>query len=229
VRPSLFKSHGFAVQDSHLQTRVDTAAPVWVFVVLVTLTALTTLFFRSCKIPVKEMAPLLFDSRAMDRTLRNNNLNKRIRLVPMGLLMLAGLTLPVHQTAMAASGLGGYLLLTAAVAALYLLRNGLLRLLAGVFDNNASVDAYITSNYLYHLALITLLLPLLLLQTYLPAGREAVLYIMGGVVILEWIARLFRGLKLFLSQSSGAYVYLFYYLCIVELTPILVLLKWIIE
>ena len=229
LRPSLFTGHGFAVQHDNLVARPDTAVPVWVFGLLLALVVLTTLYYRACKLRFSTLMPLLFDSRAMDRTLRNNNLNSRYQFVPMGLLMLSCLLLPVHQTALVKTGLGGYLLLVAAVAALYLLRNGLLRLLAVTFDNSSAVDAYITSNYLYHLALATLALPLLFLLTYLPGGGSTVLYLLAGVVLLELVMRLFRGLKIFLTQSSGPYVYLFYYLCIVEVTPILVLIKWIIE
>ena len=228
-RPSLFQEHAFSTQHDGLQARVDTSAPVWVFGVLVALVALTTLFYRNAKLHFKGLVPLLFDSRAMDRTLRNNNLNSRFRFIPMGLLMLAGLMLAVHQTALATTGFGGYLLMVATVAALYLLRNGLMKLLAGVFDNGAAVDAYITSNYLYHLTLATLLLPLLFLLAYLPKGGTVVLYVLVAVVALEMIIRLYRGLKLFLTQSSGPYIYLFYYLCIVEMTPFLVLIKWIVK
>ena len=165
----------------------------------------------------------------MERTLRNNKFNSRSRFLPMGLLMLAGLMLIVHQMALAKTGIGGYLLLVAITAVLYLLRNALLRLLAVVFDNNSAIDSYITSNYFYHLALATLLLPLLFLINYLPAGKEVALYVLEAVVAVELIMRLLRGVKLFLTQSSGPYIYLFYYLCIVEMTPILVLIKWIIE
>ncbi|MBQ8703140.1 MAG: DUF4271 domain-containing protein [Bacteroidales bacterium] len=229
VRPSLFREHSLDIRHEELQPRADVAAPVWVFGVLVALLALMTLYYRTCKLRFRTLLPLLFDSRAMDRTLRNNNLNSRIRFVPMGLLMLSCLMLAVHQTALAKTGFGCYLLLVAAVSGLYLLRNGLLRLLALIFDNRTAVDTYITSNYLYHLTLASLALPLLFLLAYLPAGQPVVLTVLEGVVVLEMIMRLFRGMKLFLTQSSGPYVYLFYYLCIVELAPFLVLIKWIIE
>ena len=229
VRPSLFKEHALAVQHDGLQTRTDTMAPAWVFGVLVTLLVLLTVYYRTTKLHFKSLVPLLFDSRAMDRTLRNNNLNSRIRFVPMGVLMLACLAVALQQTAFAKTGIGGYLLLLAGAEALYLLRNGLLRLLAMVFDNNSAIDLYITSNYLYHLALATLALPILFLVTYAPFGQTVALTILEVVVVLELIIRLFRGMKLFLTQSSGPYVFLFYYLCIVEIAPILVLIKWIIE
>ena len=229
VRPSLFKEHALAAQHDGLVTRSEMSTPVWVFGLLLALVALLTFYYRTCKLRLKDIGTVLVDSRAMDRTLRNNNLNNRFRFLPMGLLMLACVMLPVHQMALAKTGFGGYVLLVAAVATLYLLRNGLLRLLAIIFDNGTAVDSYITSNYFYHLALATLTLPLLLPLAYMPFGKNVLLYLLAGVLAVELAMRLFRGLKLFLTQSSGPYIYLFYYLCIVEVTPILVLIKWIIE
>lgn len=228
-RLSFFAEHAFVPHHSSLMARTDLSTPVWVFVVLVALVTLMILYYRNRKLRFKDLLPLLFDSRAMDRTLRNNNFNSRFRFIPMGLLMLAVVLLPVHQIALARNGIGGYFLLVAAVIVLYLLRNGLIRLLAVVFDNGVAMESYITSNYFYHLALATLALPLVFLQTYLPQGGDVVLYILAGVTLLELILRLFRGMKLFLTQSSGPYIYLFYYLCIVEMAPILVLVKWFIE
>ena len=64
---------------------------------------------------------------------------------------------------------------------------------------------------------------------YLPWGNGVVLDILAGLIVVEFIVRLFRGMKLFLTQSSNAHFYLFYYLCIVEFIPILVLIKQIIN
>ena len=229
VRPSLFQGHMLAPQHDVLAARTDASAPVWVFGLLVALVALTTLYYHRCKLNLKTLALLLFDSRAMDRTLRNNNLNSRVSFIPMGLLMLACLMLPVQQMALAKNGISGYILLLLGMTVLYLLRNGLLRLLAVTFDNGAAVETYITSNYMYHMMLATLALPLVFLLVYLPYGRDVVLYVLAALLVLEFAIRLFRGLKLFLTQSSGPYIYLFYYLCIVEIAPILLLVKWLIE
>lgn len=229
TRQSMFAGHGFPYRNETLHARTDTSAPLWIFGVLVLLVLLTTLYYRSHKLTLKNLLASLVDTRAMDRTLRESNLSSRIRYVAMGLLAVASLMLPVHMMALAKTGIGGYLLLTAGVAVAYLLRNGLMRLLAVVFDNRAAVDSYIVSNYMYHLALATVVLPLLFPLCYFPSGTEVLLYIVAGIVILEFLMRLFRGMKLFLTHSSGPYVYLFYYLCIVEIVPILVLMKWIIE
>ena len=229
VRPSLFTGHELSVTHDTIQPRTDTTTPLWPFGILLALALLTTLYYRIRKLKFTNLMASLVDSRAMDRTLRESNLTSRIRYVSIGLLTVASLMMAVHQTAMAKTGIVGYLVMTAAVTAAYLLRNGLLRLLAVIFDNRAAIDSYTISNYLYHLALTTIILPLLLPLCYLPVGKDVLLYLLAGVVAVEFLMRLVRGMKLFLTQSSGPYIYLFYYLCIVEIVPILALLKWIIE
>ena len=227
TRTSLFTGHTLAPSHPATEPRNYQGAPIWVFVLLLTLVTLVTIYLRQHKIRYSELLHSLFDSRAMDRMLRNTNLLRPMQLVPIGILTTATLMLPVHLMALERTDIVGYLLLTVAVAAAYLLRNGLMHLLAVIFDDESAVNFYITGNYLYHLTLTTLCLPLTLLLVYLPFGSTVMLYILLGVVILEFVFRLFRGLKVFLTQSTNAHFYLFYYLCIVELAPILVLIKWI--
>ena len=229
VRPSLFAGHSLAVGHDSLATRPDAATPMWVFPLLLLLVTLVTLYHRLNKLRFGTLLSALVDSRAMDRMLRNNNLTRTVQLIPAGLLMVATLALPVHQLAMARTGFVGYLLLTLAVTGAYLLRNGLLRLFGTIFDDEGTVGFYITSTYLYHLTLATLAMPLLFPLFYLPFGRSTLYYILLALVVIGFVVRLFRGLKLFLTQSSGSQFYLFYYLCIVELAPILVLIKLIVE
>lgn len=228
-RPSLFAGHSLVPQGRVLAPRTDTATPPWVFPVLLALVAVVTLFYRLRKLRLHDLLTALVDSHAMDRLQRNNSLLHTSQLVPMGLLMLGSLALPVHQMAMAKTGFIGYVLLTATLAAAYLLRNGLMRLLGNVFENEGPVGTYITSNYLYHFVLASVILPVLFLLLYLPYGTTALLYVLGGLLALEILARLIRGLQLFLTHSSGPRFYLFYYLCLVEIAPFLVLINWITE
>ena len=226
TRVSLFVGHALSTQHAGLIERGAAGVPVWVFVVMLALVSLTTLYFRQRKLRLRDLLVSLFDIRLMDRMLRNSNMVRTVALVPAGLLVTACLAVPVHQLAMNKTGIIGYLLLTAALMALYLVRNGIVKLLATVFDDQHAVSMYITSNYLYHLVLTILILPLLFLQTYLPHGGEVVLWIMAGIVVLEFLIRVIRGMNIILTYSSCSHFYLFYYLCTVEIVPILVLVKW---
>ncbi|MBR4774030.1 MAG: DUF4271 domain-containing protein [Bacteroidales bacterium] len=227
-RPSLFREHTLVPHDTHLLVRPDKSSPSWTFVLLVFLAGLLCLYYRVHKITIGHLLHSIVDSRAMDRMLRGNNMTRTVQMVPMGLLLIASLALPVAYFTDRLP-FASYLTLSAVAMLAYLLRNLLLRILGTIFDDNAAVTTYITNNYLYHLVLASVTIPLLFLFFYLPWSNEVVLDILAGLIGLEFVMRLFRGMKLFLTQSSNAHFYLFYYLCIVEIVPILVLIKQIID
>lgn len=225
---SIFQRHTLQVQHQSPLVRPDNSEPVWIFVSLLLLTGLITLYFRLRKIKLTDLLKALVDRRAMDRIVRDHNLNRTVTMLPMGLLLVATLCLPVHKLVMSQTGYWGYLLLTVAGGLLYLLRNGIMRLLGNTFENRQGVALYITSNYLFHLLEAMSVLVLLFPFFYLPGAQTTFSSVLAIFVIIAFATRFFRGMKVFLTHINGSSFYLFYYLCIVELIPILVLIKWII-
>lgn len=228
-RQSLFTHHGMTVQHEQPIVRRNDAVPAWMFVVLMVLTVLLFVYYKARKISIGELLKSTIDSHAADRLVRSCNMVRVSTLIPAGLLTVAILGVAVFQAAMMHTGPGGYLLLAGGIAVAYLLRNALVRLLGNVFDSKDNVTAYITSNYLYHLVLATVVLPLLFLQVYMPWGNMAVIYVIIALTVLVFVMRLARGIKIFLTNSKGSSFYLFYYLCTVEIVPFLVLIKWLID
>ena len=229
LHKSLFTHHGLPVRHDQMTQRADAAVPAWMFVLLLVLTALVFLYYKVRKIKFLDLLKSTLDRRVMDRLVRDCNLMRSSQLVPVGLLLAATMGLAIYVSAMSHMGLLYYLMTVVVLAVAYLLRNGVLRLIANVFDNRDAVAAYITSNYLFHLVLTTALVPLLLLLVYMPWGTEAVQYVLFGMVALLFAVRMSRGVNLFFTLSKSFNFYLFYYLCTVEFVPILVLLKLIIE
>lgn len=226
-RKSMFTHHNMPVQHSELIVRNEPAQPAWLFVILILITALLCIYMRAHKIGLKELGQSLLDSRAMDRNLRNNNLTHNAMLSPMGLLVTAAISVAVHTTAMAHTGLVGYLLLWLGLTGAYMTRNGIIYLLGNLFDNRAGANIYVANNYLFHLALSIAVVPMLFPMVYAPWGG-GMIYAIAGVTAVEFIMRFYNGMKLFLTQSKDFYFHLFYYLCTVELIPILVLIKFIV-
>ena len=229
MRESLFTHHGMAVQHEQPVARHTDAVPAWTFVLLMLLTVLTFVYFTTRKIKLSELLKSTIDLHATERLVRSCNLGRIAMLLPAGLLMTSTMAMAVFTAAMTHTGLPGYLMLTAGISMAYLLRNIVMRLLGNVFNSKDTVSWYITNNYLYHLVLSTIMLPLLFLIVYLPWGNMVVLYIGIGIAILTFLARVARGTKIFLTISKNSSFYLFYYLCTVEIVPILVLIKLLIE
>lgn len=228
-RTSLFQRHSLQVKHTELAARQDTAEPAWTFVALILLTGLICLYYKLRKIKGAALVKSLFNRRAMDRTVRDCNMNRNILMLPMGLLLVTVVCMPIHRMAMASSGVAGYLLLAVGVSLLYMLRNGIIRLLGNTFENRQGVALYLTNNYLYNLAEATVLVVLLFPFYYLPGAQETMLYVLGGVAAAGFVMRFGRGVKVFLTLKNRSSFYLFYYLCTVEIVPILVLIKLLLE
>lgn len=223
---SLFNGHSLKVQHDGLTARPSGVAPVWLFLMLMMLGGLHFLYFQVRKVNLWTLGKALFSRRSMDYMVRDSNL-KVERLVPIGLLMAATMSALVWicWSPKTSYGVWEWLGTGAVLAVAYLLRNGVYRMLGNVFEGKNAVNLYITSNYCYHLALSTLMIPLLLLEVYLPWGKEAVAWVAIGLIALCFLLRFVRGINLFLTFSRNVSLYLFYYLCTIELAPVIVIVR----
>ena len=205
-RKSLFQRHSLQVQHTDSLVRPDTAEPAWIFVTLILLTALICLYGK-----LRKIRPLTL-----------------LIMLPMGLLLVAAVCMPIHRMALQHTGVGGYLLLSLGVSLLYMLRNGIFRLLGNTFENKHGVALYMTNNYFYNLMEATVTTILLYPFFYLPGAQATMLIVIGAFLAFAFVIRFVRGVKVFLTLKNSSCFYLFYYLCIVEITPILVVIKWFI-
>lgn len=228
IHTSLFKGHSLQAQNGKVIERPDNNEPAWIFTSLLLLTGLICLYFHLRKIKLTTLLKALVDRRAMDRLVRDCNLNRAMMMLPMGLLMVAAISLPIHRMALEKTNFWGYLLLAIGLGLLYLLRNAILRLLGNSFENRQGVALYITNNYLFHLTEALVVTALLFPFFYLPGAQTTLFSIIAGFVLIAFTVRLIRGMKVFLTLPNSSSFYLFYYLCIVEMVPILALIKWII-
>ena len=112
---SVIAPHEFPVMHEGLQSRPDNITPVWIFVFLLFYAALMCVIFRLRNIKWGLLLKSAIDLRAMDRLVRDCNLNRTITMLPMGLLLVAELCLPVHQAQLSQNGILGYLGLFVAV------------------------------------------------------------------------------------------------------------------
>ena len=108
-----------------------------------------------------------------------------------------------------------------------------LPLLRGVSEasrawNALGVALYMTNNYFYNLMEATVTTILLYPFFYLPGAQATMLIVIGAFLAFAFVIRFVRGVKVFLTLKNSSCFYLFYYLCIVEITPILVVIKWFI-
>ena len=226
-RQTMFVGHKLVPSHHALQERSDYSVPSWFFAAIVLLCASLCIYYRIHKLKVSELAKTLFDSHAATRAIRGNL--QGTALLPIALILCASATLALGHIVPQLSDPLTCLLIALGLSVGYLLRNALLRAVAAVFDRKDAMQTYINGNYVYHLLLATAITPLLFILVYLPGAANVTATVMGGLAALTFILRFFRGANLFLTLTKGFNLFLFYYLCTVELIPILVALKWIIS
>ncbi len=225
-RQSMFTDHLLQVDHTTLQPRENRSAPTWVFFILLLIVGLQCLYFRIRKLRMLNLLKAAGDIRALDRLKRDSNLNFNYLWLPMGMLMVSPIVLLSQSMLLPDTGLLVNLAITAAAVLFYILRNRLFRFLGNIFDNKQGVSLYIASNYVYHQLEGIFVVVMLFLFFYLPGAKMVMLYIILVFLIFAFLIRFVRGMKVFLTHPNGSNFYLFYYLCIVEIAPVLVVIKW---
>lgn len=233
---SLFKGHSLQVKDSEPQPHESGLTPPWVFGVLVVLTVCLLVYFKTHGLTVSNVLASTFNHRTMDRTLRENNLNHMSVLAPISIMWGAVVALIACYLADGVEPrflpdmsswqfMVIYLALTLSLTAVYHFRNTLFRLIGYTFDEGDAAISYITSSYFFVLLETTFAVPLVMVLYYGKSLGLVPLIAVAILFVIMFALRFLRGIKLFLTQSKSAYLHLFYYLCIVEFVPIMVLLK----
>ena len=230
LHKSLFTHHLLPVKNSHEITIQHHGSPGWLFIFIALSIGLICLFLRHKQLSLVELLHSAIDSRAMDRMLRDANLTHAtdqaiiapLMLIPISLIgyhafipHISNVWLDILQ----------YLLLVVVCCAIYFTRNGILRFIGNAFENRESVHIYLSSNYIYHLLYGIVATAFAFFIFYTDYAGQTFLYILYGIIALLFAIRFLRGMQLILTYSKTPKLYLFYYLCILEIVPIIVLIK----
>ncbi|MBP5516585.1 MAG: DUF4271 domain-containing protein [Bacteroidales bacterium] len=207
----------------------------WIFGALIILLALISLYLNNQKFKIKDIFMSLFDMRALDRVFRENNLRPR-SLMPMTGIYLASLSILAVYTlqhneslSFATKDWTTCLTILGALIVYIFVKNYLIRFFCTLFDDNNASFLYISNSYLFYFVGGLVTIPVLLLLFYSPIASSTIFNILLIFIATTFILRIIRGMQLILTNSKSSKLYLFYYLCIFEIVPILVVLKTIIS
>ena len=230
-RESLFAGNPHSKGYPRPSLRQSDGNADWIFITIVILITLVSVYINSQKFKLKDVFQSLFDIRVLERVSRESNI-RAISLLPMVGIYFASIAMVTLKTVQAygftvlpVSSLIFFLLTFAVLVAYILLKNGLIRLLGNIFEDRPAVALYISSNNLFYFIGGLISTPMLLVLFYLTPEQETVLRIAFAIIAIILIIRLFRGMQLILTNSKVSKLYLFYYLCIFEIAPILVMAK----
>lgn len=234
VRKSIFTHSQLEVKHNHEIAIQHAGTSGWFFGFIALSILLICLFFRHKQISMTNLLQSAIDHRAMDRMLRDTNLTHSQDLVPIALIMLIPMTLVGFYNFFAHGNniwldILHYLSLLLSSYLIYFARNGIFRFFGNAFNNQESIHLYISSNYIYHLLYAIAATALSFFIFYTDTMGETFFYILAGLIGVLFIIRLIRGLQLILTFSKTPKFYLFYYLCILEIVPIIIIITTVIS
>ena len=231
VRQSMFAESIHHDSEVRTELHVTQGHSDWTFALIVLLLTIMSLYLNSRKFRLKDIFMSLFDMRVMDRIARESNTKPR-SMLPMVGIYLACITLIatemsrhwIHPSA-SISAIGLYLVVFGALSLFITLKNGLIHLLGNIFEDKTSTTLYVTNSHLFHFVGAVTLTPLSLLILYGNSLSKTATTVAVIITCTIFLIRLLRGFQLILTNSKTSKLYLFYYLCILELVPILVAVK----
>lgn len=234
-RSSMFATNTHSKAYPLPSQRPATVSNDWVFATIILLLALVSIYLNNQKFKLKDIFLSLFDTRILERVFRESNI-RTVSLLPMVGIYLASLAMVILRTTQTFGNLhiqlSPHLFFIATLLALIafiLLKNGMIRLLGDIFEDRLSTALYISSNNLFYFVGGLVATPLLLVLFYFAPAQKAILEATIILIAILFIIRLIRGLQLILTNSKTSKLYLFYYLCISEIVPILVMAKIILD
>ncbi|MCB9446754.1 MAG: DUF4271 domain-containing protein [Flavobacteriales bacterium] len=123
-------------------------------------------------------------------------------------------------------GFRGFIQILSILAAVYVLKLAVIRLIGWVFDIRQASQDYAFNVFLWQKGIGVLLLPLVVLMAYLPLKNYNLLVYIGlSIVLILWVVRVFRGYQVAGSVFGFSRFHLILYLCTLEILPLIVGLR----
>ena len=232
-RESLFTGHALRPAYGGVGERYSDAASDWTFIVLVIIVALASLYLNRRKMRIRDVLAAAYTSRRLERLERESGVKSLWGMLTMSLLYVMEVSLAVVHVCRQAdielfvsSDFVSYLLLVVLLSFFVLLRTGLTKMLGATYDCEEKAMLYLYNSCVHHLLGALALMPIVSLMLYGGNGvgeamRVAALSVVGAVGLLRFV----RGVHLIFTGASNRSLYLFYYLCIFEIVPPLLLLR----
>lgn len=230
IRKSLFTHHELGVVTSHEINIQHQNVSGWFFGAIALSIFLICLFLHQKQIKIVDLIKSALDHRALDRMLRETNLTHSLDLTPIGFITMIPVSLvgyyaylPHHDYVYI--DILRYLLMFLICCAVYFARNGVIRLIGNAFNNPESVNVYVSNNYIFHLIYAIVTTSLAFFVCYTGNMGTTFLYILLSILGILLLIRITRGMLIILTLSKSSKLYLFYYLCTLEIVPILIVAK----
>jgi hypothetical protein len=228
--PSPFRTHQLQAR-SHGPAMHAPEHPDWMFAILLSgfiLIAWTLVFSYKRLITVISAT---FSKRHLSQLTREGNLLRERITISLSAVYLVAISLMIYQMNVfyfkwndpVMNGFRLYLLITLLVVLFWALKLFAMNLLSIVFRTHQSNHEYLLNIMLFSTLSSLILLPLLVLSVYL--NSRIILDISLITISLIFIVRFVKGMMIGVQLTRFSYLFLFVYLCALELLPLVFILK----
>jgi len=230
---SLFTSHALQV-TTFKPSENQKSQPDWIFGILLLGFILLTWssFFYFNRLKQIFLAPL--SKRFLNQLIRDGNLFKERISIALAMIYVLGFSLLFYLANQVIlkiplaniRSVFVYLMIMGSLVTFWLIKTGLIRLLGIIFKTSSTTRDYLLNMLIFNIVTGILLLPALVCTTYLKSN--ILLYITIIIWAILVIFRFLKGFYIGLSLTKFSYLFLFVYLCTLEIMPLMILIKFLV-
>ncbi len=232
--PSVFGSHQLQVRDQ-VRPQLVHRQPDWMLAILLfcfIILAWVQVFFHK---RMRQIFRAPFSQRFINQLMRDGNLFQERIAVALTAVYILSLSLflytfneQVLKTYIhGISGLPLFALIIAACILLPVLKTGVIQFLGIIFRTRETTAHYMLNMLIINLITGPVLLTGLVFIIYLEYAW--LLYLVLAILGFLFLLRFLRGLMVGLTLTKFSYLFLFVYLCTLEILPLLILAKLVID
>ncbi|MEI6455584.1 MAG: DUF4271 domain-containing protein [bacterium] len=227
---SIFTSHTLhpgkfrVIENHHSQ-------PDWILALFLSgfiLLAWTNFFYFN---RLKQMILAPFSKRFLSQLIREGNLFTERNTLVLGVVYLLSFSLLLYQVNVMILGISFrnlpgilvYIIITGALVVFWLLKTWMIRFLGSVFKTPSTTYYYQINLVIFAALQGLVILPLLVCVIYLKS--LPLLIICLAISALLFLFRFLKGFFIGLTLTKFSYLFLFVYLCSLEILPLLILIK----
>lgn len=213
--------------------------PFWLFAFLLLVIVLlmaVRIFYRKS---FSEMAHAFFSFRYTGQLFRDENILLQRTNIILTIAFILTLALFFYQSGaivkwnlpFAAASFNAYIFFVLIISAIYSLKFLVLKIVGFVFNIEQEMEIYVFNVFLINNMFGLLLMPVVIINFLYPA--LPITEILGISILCTasvfFLYRLIRGILVSRESEQHSPVYLFFYLCALEIAPVLVLVKVLIQ
>ncbi|MBP1630436.1 MAG: hypothetical protein H6Q15_1329 [Bacteroidetes bacterium] len=239
-RPTLFKTKTFFVSKSMNEPSLQkTNSDSWIFGTLILIAVIYLLFAKSYPNKLNQIIKGCFSLKILNTVVKEGNFISDIIFYLFLFIFIPSFSLlcfalikenGIIQYIPISSEIVIFLAICVLSLLVIFLKNILIYFFGLIFRNKNVINQYLTNQTIFYVFEGLILLPSLFFYFFLPKYLSEIIIISILIIIaILFVIRLFRGFYISLKATKFSKVYLFLYLCIVEILPLIIIFKLLVS